>query len=115
MMFPTLISVSVAPGSYFFCAWAAVANASPTTPASATDLACLNRRCIIVLPDVLADGSGSLCTGSLMSLGSNAGSVCTIGMALPAGLSISQGGKPARSCLSPCEQGRSNEGLEGGA
>jgi len=38
MMLPTLISVSVAPGSYFFCALAALAKAIVKSPASAADL-----------------------------------------------------------------------------
>src|ERR1700704_3356146 len=56
MILPILISVSVAPGSYFFCAWAAPATATARSPASAADLAWLKiRYCIIVLPDVLAE------------------------------------------------------------
>src|SRR4029077_904081 len=66
MMLPILISVSVAPGSYFFCAWAVVAATAATRPASAIVLAWLKTRwCIIVLPDVLADGSCSLDYGQL--------------------------------------------------
>jgi hypothetical protein len=67
MMLPILISVSVAPGSYFFCAWAALATATARSPASHKDLAWLKTRlCIFVLPDVLADGSGSLLNGQLV-------------------------------------------------
>src|SRR5437773_1344601 len=55
MMLPILISVSVAPGSYFFCALAVLATATASSPANATDVAWLKiRSCIIVLPDVLA-------------------------------------------------------------
>src|SRR5665647_2485851 len=86
MMLPILISVSVAPGSYFFCALAALVTATARSPAIAIDLAWLKTRvCIIVLPDVLADGSGSLLTGSLdRAVGLNARSVCTIAVPLPA-------------------------------
>src|SRR5436190_21299044 len=56
MMLPILISVSVAPGSYFFWALAVVATATASSPASATDVAWFKvRLCIIVLPDVLAE------------------------------------------------------------
>jgi hypothetical protein len=41
MMLPILISVSVAPGSYFFWALAVPATATASSPASATDLAVL--------------------------------------------------------------------------
>src|SRR5580704_14479647 len=68
MILPILISVSVAPGSYFFCAWAAVATAIVRSPARLMDLAWLKTwLCIIVLPDVLAEGSGGLMWGSLAS------------------------------------------------
>src|SRR5207237_8943965 len=67
MMLPTLISVSVAPGSYFFCALAALATASAKS-ATAMDLACLKTRwCIFVLPDVLARLRHSLLAGRLLS------------------------------------------------
>src|ERR1700730_12074807 len=67
MMLPTLISVSVAPGSYFFWACAVVAAAIATSPASAIVLAWLKTRwCITVLPDVLADGSCSLDYGAAL-------------------------------------------------
>src|ERR1700689_2209242 len=55
MMLPILISVSVAPGSYFFCALALLASATARSPARLMDLAWLKTECcIIVLPDVLA-------------------------------------------------------------
>jgi len=64
MMFPTLISVSVAPGSYFFCAEALLASAVASKVAIAMDLAWLKALLgIVVLPDVLADGSNSLVEG----------------------------------------------------
>src|SRR5271154_1990855 len=55
MMLPILISVSVAPGSYFFCALAVPASVMARSPARLMDLAWLQTECcIIVLPDVLA-------------------------------------------------------------
>src|SRR5215210_7300696 len=87
MMLPTFISVSVAPGSYFFWALAALATASASSPASATDLAWLKTWwCIIVLPDVLAEGSGSLWNEQRCEPSDRMRrSVCTIEVALPAG------------------------------
>src|SRR6266550_2443369 len=68
MILPTLISVSVAPGSYFFCAPAVLATDTARSPASAADLTWLKTRwCIIVLPDVLAEAQAVLLWGSLMS------------------------------------------------
>src|SRR6267142_4328735 len=86
MMLPILISVSVAPGSYFFCALAALATDATRSPASAMVLAWLKTRwCIIVLPDVLAEAQAVLSLGcSDRAIGLNAGAVCTIGMTLPA-------------------------------
>src|SRR5882757_5564781 len=56
MMLPILISVSVAPGSYFFWALAVLAIATASSPANATDMAWFKIRwCIFVLPDVLAE------------------------------------------------------------
>src|ERR1700676_3553922 len=67
MMLPILISVSVAPGSYFFCALAVLAAATARSPASAIVLAWLKTRCgIIVLPDVLAEAQ-AVFVGSLVS------------------------------------------------
>src|SRR3954462_13441680 len=84
MILPILISASVAPGSYFFCALAGLATAHARSPASAKDLAWLKTRwCIIVLPDVLAEAQASLCGAAWRALGLNAGAVCTIEMALP--------------------------------
>src|SRR4051794_23184820 len=87
MMLPILISVSVAPGSYFFCALAALATATAKNPANARYVAWLKTRwCIIVLPDVLADGSCSLnFWGSLGEPSDQCRkTVCTIGITLPA-------------------------------
>src|SRR3954454_13345516 len=71
MMLPILISVSVAPGSYFFCAEAPLASAVAIKAAIAMDVAWPKALlCIVVLPDVLADGSNSLVRAALMSLGS---------------------------------------------
>src|ERR1700676_2939929 len=69
MILPILISVSVAPGSYFFSALAAaLASAAARSPAKAADLTWLKTRwCIIVLPDVLAEGSCSLDCGAAWS------------------------------------------------
>src|ERR1700726_3874828 len=68
MMLPILISVSVAPGSYFFCASAVVATATATSPASSIDLAWLKTRwCIIVLPDVLAEAQAVFVGAALVS------------------------------------------------
>src|ERR1700726_4387068 len=68
MMLPILISVSVAPGSYFFCAWAVLATATATSPASSIDLAWLKTRwCIIVLPDVLAEAQAVFVGAALVS------------------------------------------------
>src|ERR1700721_4576922 len=68
MMLPILISVSVAPGSYFFCAWAVLATATATSPASSIDLAWLKTRwCIIVLPDVLTEAQAASLWGSSLS------------------------------------------------
>src|SRR5690349_9783348 len=58
MMLPTLISVSVAPGSYFFCACAVPASAVASSAASAIFVRLFlasswTRSRIIVLPDVL--------------------------------------------------------------
>src|SRR3954468_5308538 len=103
MMLPTLISVSVAPGSYFFCALAALATASAKS-ATATDLACLKTRWrIIVLPDLLAEGSGSLWNGQHGEPSDRMRrSVCTIEVALPAGawLVFSAERKQAAGCSS---------------
>src|ERR1700727_3112284 len=67
MMLPILISVSVTPGSYFFCASAALATATARTPASKADLAWLRTWWgIIVLPDVLAEAR-AVSGGSLVS------------------------------------------------
>src|SRR5581483_9772755 len=58
-MLPILISVLVAPGSYFFCAWAVVTSAPAMMAASAIFLASLKTRsCIIVLPDAAAQFVG---------------------------------------------------------
>ena len=59
-MLPILISVSVAPGSYFFCALAALAKDAASKHCKAKRLAVIlawlkTRWCIIVLPDVLAE------------------------------------------------------------
>src|SRR5450432_1613948 len=69
MMLPTLISVSVAPGSYFFCALAVVAIAKARSPASASDLTFLLKTpvCIIVLPDVLAEAQAVFLSGCFLS------------------------------------------------
>src|SRR4051794_19772745 len=62
MMLPILISVSVAPGSYFFWALALLATATASSPANAADVTWLKTRmCIEVLPD---RGSCSLCCGA---------------------------------------------------
>src|SRR5258708_30483088 len=77
MMLPTLISVSVAPGSYFFCACAVPAPAVTSSAAKAIFFrfffrfflaSSMTRSCIIVLPDVLGrcDGSCSLLFGQLV-------------------------------------------------
>jgi hypothetical protein len=78
MMLPILISVSVAPGSYFFWAVAELATATANSPASAADVAKdlavdlatgLTRlkawQCIIVLPEVLAAAHAVFITGQL--------------------------------------------------
>src|SRR5436190_23091894 len=68
MMLPILISVSVAPGSYFFWALALLATATTSSPASATDVAWFKTRwCIIVLPDVLAEAHAVFIVRSLVS------------------------------------------------
>src|SRR6202790_5469984 len=68
MMLPILISVSVAPGSYFFCAAAVLATATATSPASSIDLAWLKTRwCIIVLPDVPAEAQAVFVGAALVS------------------------------------------------
>src|SRR5215470_11853867 len=59
MMLPILISVSVAPGLYFFCACAVPANAVTSNAASMIGFAGVltpfkRRSRIVVLPDVLA-------------------------------------------------------------
>src|SRR5580692_9163295 len=85
MMLPILISVSVAPGSYFFCALAVQASATARSPARPKDLAWLKTEWrIIVLPDVLAEVQAVFLRGSLMSRRLNARAVCTIGAMLPA-------------------------------
>src|SRR4051812_24381754 len=64
MILPILTSVSVAPGSYFFCADALLASAVASKVAIAMDLAWLKALLgIVVLPDVWADGSNSLVEG----------------------------------------------------
>ena|SRR6478752_2466455 len=74
MMLPILISVSVAPGSYFFWALAELARAVANSPASAAEVAKdlaidLTRlkawQCIIVLPDVLAAARAVFVVGQL--------------------------------------------------
>jgi hypothetical protein len=78
MMLPILISVSVAPGSYFFWAVAELATATANSPASAADVAKdlavdlatgLTRlkawQCIIVLPEVLAAAHAVFIVGQL--------------------------------------------------
>src|SRR5258708_9768852 len=68
MMLPILISVSVAPGSYRFCAWALLASATARTPTRLKDLAWLKTRwCIIVLPDVVAEAQAASLWGSSLS------------------------------------------------
>src|ERR1700678_4049879 len=78
MILPILISVSVAPGSYFFCALAALARDAATSTASAADLAwrkILRFKTlrfeiwarIIVLPDVLAEARAVSWVGQLVS------------------------------------------------
>src|SRR5260370_9397344 len=68
MMLPILISVSVAPGSYRFCAWALLASATARTPTRLKDLAWLKTRwCIIVLPDVMAEAQAASLWGSSLS------------------------------------------------
>src|ERR1700719_1101447 len=91
MILPILISASVAPGSYLFCALAALARDAATSTASAADLAWLKTLIwlkavgrIIVLPDVLAEAQAVSWSGRLRAAGSNAGAVCTIGVMLPA-------------------------------
>src|SRR5579864_2913003 len=77
MMLPILISVSVAPGSYFFCACALPAIAIASSEASATDLAKLKTwLCIIVLPELRADGLGGHLSAALPSRRIDAVSVC---------------------------------------
>src|SRR2546421_10274161 len=61
MMLPILISASVAPGSYFFCALAVPASAIASSPANAMEAVWFKTRwCIIVLPDVSCRGSDRL-------------------------------------------------------
>src|ERR1700730_1595386 len=68
MMLPILISVSVAPGSYLFCASAVLATATASTAARHKDLAWLKTRwCIIVLPDVLTEAQAASLWGSSLS------------------------------------------------
>src|SRR6476660_5584976 len=66
MMLPILISESVAPGSYFFCAFAAPVSATASSPAIAADWTWLKSWwCIIVLPDVKAAALAVLIFGQL--------------------------------------------------
>src|SRR6516162_6103654 len=70
MMLPILISVSVAPGSYLFCACAPLASVAASSAASAAVVTLLKLGlCIVVLPDVFptvaaVSISGQLCQPS---------------------------------------------------
>src|SRR6516164_263984 len=67
MMLPILISVSVAPGSYLFCACALLASVAASSAASAIILLKLGP-CIVVLPDVFPTVAAVLISGQLCQL-----------------------------------------------